>query len=143
MARALNAPFALIVISGGWPSDLIAVLLLGLTRLGAYFPSKFHQYFKPKGGLTTWFAPSDVKRAVFPEEVGILVSSSPSFVSGILVDIGPIRRLIVSVLPCLCDATSRGLQKDQAAAKALLAQHNLRPMSFPDAENGGPWTLVM
>jgi hypothetical protein len=137
VVRALNAPFPLVVVAGGWPSELIAVLSLGLTLLGAYFPSKFHRYFKPKGGLTTWFVPSDVKSTVVPEEVGILVLGSPAFICRILVEIGPTRRLIIPVLPCLWDATSRGLRNDRVAAKALLSQHNLHPVSFPDADNGG------
>ncbi len=62
---------------------------------------------------------------------------SPAFICGILAEIGPTRRLIVLVLPRLRDATLRGLWKDRAAAKALLSWHNLHPMSFPDADNGG------
>jgi hypothetical protein len=137
VVRALNAPFSLVVVAGGWPSELIAVLSLGLILLGAYFPSKFHWYFKPKGGLTTWFVPSDVKSTVVPEEVGILVLGSPAFICRIFAEIGPTRRLIILVLPHFCDATPRGLWKDQAAAKALLSCHNLHPVSFPDADNGG------
>ncbi len=120
MVQALNAPFPLVVVAGGWPSELIAVLSLCLTLLGAYFPSKFHRYFKPKGGLTTWFVPSDVKCTVVPEEVGILVLGSLAFICEILAKIGPTRRLIVLVLPCLHDAMPRGLWKDPAA-KALLS----------------------
>jgi hypothetical protein len=82
-------PFQFVVVSGGWPSELLAILSLGLPLTGAYFPSRLHRYFKPKGGVTLWFVPSDAKTTVFPEEIGLLVSGSERFIDGTIADMGP------------------------------------------------------
>jgi hypothetical protein len=123
--------------TGGWPSELMAIILLGLPLVGAYFPSRLHWYFKPKGGVTSWFVPSDVKTTVFPEGVGLLVSGSEGFIDGIMADMGPTRWIIASVVIKLRGVTLQGLCKDRALAKDLLNRHGLRPISFLDAENGG------
>jgi hypothetical protein len=66
-----------------------------------------------------------------------LVSGTKGFINGILWDIGPTCRLIISVLIRLHSATLRGHWKDCTLAKELLSQHNLHPVPFPDADNEG------
>ena len=44
VAQGLSPPFSLVVVAGGWPSKLIAVLLMGLPLMGVYFPAKLHWY---------------------------------------------------------------------------------------------------
>ncbi len=133
----LSAPFQFVVVSGGWTSELLAILSLDLPLIGAYFPSRLHRYFKPKGGLTSWFVPSDVKTTVFPEGIGLLVSGSKRFIDGIIPDMGLTRQLIASVVIKLCGMSLQGLHKDRALVKELLNRHGLHPVSFPDAQNGG------
>jgi hypothetical protein len=53
LVRGLSMPFPLVVVSGGWPSELMAIISLGLALVGAYFLSRFHQYFKPKGSVNS------------------------------------------------------------------------------------------
>jgi hypothetical protein len=121
----------------GWPSELIAVLLLNLPLLGTYFPTKFHQYFKPRGEVTLWFVPSDVNHSSFPEGTGLLVSGSASFIDRVLSGISPSHWLIASVLFWLHGSTMHSLYKDQVVAKEVLNCHNLRVVSFVDANIGG------
>ncbi len=73
VVRVLATCFPFVVVAGGWPSALMAIISLGLPLIGANFPPRFHRYFKPKCDVTSWFVPSDVKTTVFPEGVGLLV----------------------------------------------------------------------
>ncbi len=66
-----------------------------------------------------------------------MVSGSERSIGGIIADVGPTHRIIVSVVTKLCGASVQGLRKDRASAKELLTRHGLRPVSFLDAENGG------
>jgi hypothetical protein len=49
--------------------------------------------------------------------------------------VGPTRRIIASVVTKLCGMSVQGLHKERASAKELLNRHELRPVSFLDAEN--------
>jgi hypothetical protein len=98
----------------------MAIISLGLPLVGAYFPSRLHHYFKPKGGVTSWFVPSEVKTTVFPEGVGLLVSGFKRFINGIMGGVGPTRRITASVEIKLCSATLQGLCKDRTSAKDFL-----------------------
>jgi hypothetical protein len=108
----------------------MAIISLGLPLIGAYFPPRFHCYFKPKCGVTSWFVPSDIKTTVFPEGVGLLVSGSERFIDGIMKAVGPTRRIIALVEIKLCGATLRELRKGRASAKELLKRHGMHPVSF-------------
>jgi hypothetical protein len=130
-------PFSLIVISGGWPSELIAELLLDLPLLGAYFPAKFHRYFKLRGKFTPWFVPSDAKHSSFPEGTGLLVLGSSALINGILLGLGLTRQVIASVHFWLHSSTVCGLRKNWVTAKEVLNRHGLRVVSFLDCNNGG------
>jgi hypothetical protein len=125
------------VILGGWPNKLLAVLSLDFTLLGAYFPAKFHCYFKPRREITSWLTPSDVQHSYFPEGAGLLVLGSPAFINGILLAAGRLRRVFALVLLRLCGLTVRGLRKDWAAAKDVLHWHGLTVVLFLDSIIGG------
>ena len=105
VVRGLAVSFPLIVVAGGWPSALLAILSLGLPLVGAYFPSRFHRYFKPKGGVTSRFTPSALNTTSLPAGVGLLVSGSERFINGIMGTVGPTRRIIASVEISLRGAT--------------------------------------
>jgi len=124
-------------VGGGWPSALMAIISLRLPLIGAYFPPRFHRYFKPKCSVTSWFVPSDIKTTEFPEGVGLLVSGSKRFIDGIMRAVGPTHWIIALVEIKLHGATLRGLRKSRALAKELLKHHGMHPVSFLDAENGG------
>jgi hypothetical protein len=115
----------------------MAIISLRLPLIGAYFPPRFHRYFKPKCGDTSWFVPSDVKTTEFPEGVGLLVSGSERFIDGIMRAVGSTHWIIALVKIKLHGATLRGLCKSRALAKELLKRHGMHPVSFLDAENGG------
>jgi hypothetical protein len=135
--RGLEASFPFIVVAGAWPSALLAILSLSLPLVGAYFPPRFHRYFKPKGGVTSWFTPSELNTPRLPAGVGLLVSGSERFIDVIMGTVGPTRRIIASVEISLCGATLRVLRKSRASAKELLTRHGMQPVSFLDSENGG------
>jgi hypothetical protein len=130
-------PFPFVVVLGGWPSELMAIILLGFPLVGAYFPSRLHRYFKPKCGVASWFVASDVKTTVFPEGVGLLVSGFERFIDGIIADVVLTHRIIALVVTKLRGASVQGLCKERVLAKELLDWHGLHPISFLDAENGG------
>jgi hypothetical protein len=39
-------PALFVVVAGDWPGSLVSLLLLDLPIQGAYFPTKYHGYFK-------------------------------------------------------------------------------------------------
>ena len=117
---------------------MTAIISLGLPLVGAYFPPRLHRYFKPKGGVTSWFTPpSNFKTTKLPEGVGLLVSGSKQFINGIMGTVGPTGRIIALVEINLCGATRQGLRKSRASAKELLKRHGMQPVSFLDSENSG------
>ncbi len=137
VARTFTPSFLFIVVSGGWPKELLAALSLDLPLLGTYFPAKFYQYFKPRQKITSWFTPSDVQHSSFSEGAVLLVSGSPAFIDGVLSRSGRRLRVVASALLKLRGSTVRGLRKDRAAAKDVLVRHGLTVISFLDAEIGG------
>ena len=137
VVRGLAVAFPFIVVAGGWPSALLAILSLGLPLVGAYFPSRFHRYFKPKGGVTSWFTPSALNTTSLPAGVGLLVSGSKRFINGIMGAVGPTQRIIASAEISLRGGSSRLLRKNRALAMEFLTRHGMRPISFRDSENGG------
>jgi hypothetical protein len=136
---------AFIVVAGGWPSALLAgsatgnrtPVSLGLPLVGVCFPARFHRYFKPKGGVTSWSTPSALNTTSLPAEVGLLASGSERFIDRMLGTVGPTRRIIASVETGLRGATVRELRKNRASAKAVLTWHGMQAISFLDSENGG------
>ncbi len=91
VVRGLAVAFPFIVVAGGWPSALLAILSLGLPLVSAYFPSRFHRYFKPKGGVTAWSTPSALNTTSLPAGVGLLASGSARFIDGIMGTVSPTR----------------------------------------------------
>ncbi len=87
--------------------------------------------------IMSWFAPSDVQNSHFPEGAGLLVSGTPDFIDGILLDLGLTCHVIALVLFRLHSSTVRSMHKDQATAKEVLNWHDLRVISFLDSGNGG------
>jgi hypothetical protein len=133
----VNAPFSLVVLSGGWPSRLIAVHSLGLPLLGTFFPASLHRYFKPKLGASCWNTPSDIISTVFPEEVGFLVSSSLNFFEYALGLVGSVGPMIALVFLPLQGTTPKEHRKHRLVAQALLWRCGLHMAFFLDSNNGG------
>ncbi len=113
------------------------MLSLDLPLLGAYFPTKLHWYFKPRGEITSWFAPTDVQNSHFPEGAGLMVSGSPAFIDGILSDLGLTCHVIALVLFRLHGSTVRSMHKDCVTTKEVLNWHDLHIVSFLDSDNRG------
>jgi hypothetical protein len=137
VARGLTIPFPLVVVAGGWPSELIAITSLGLPLLGAFYPARLHKFFKPKAGISSWSIPSEVASISFPEGVGLLVLGSSGFIAGVLSGQPTNCQVIALVLIWFCGSTLQGLHKDRAMAKDMLSKHGLHPTFLLDADNGG------
>ena len=115
---------------------MLAVLSLGPPLVGAYFPPRFHRYFKPTGCVTSWSTPSELNSSSLAAGVGLLVSGSKRFINGIMGTVGSTHRIIASVETSLRGATLRGLRKSRASAKELLARLGMQPVSLLDSDYG-------
>jgi len=57
--RVVASPLPFVIVAGGWPSALIALLALNLPVQSAYFPARFHKYIKTsKCEVMLWKTPS-------------------------------------------------------------------------------------
>ncbi len=57
--RVVASPLPFVIIAGGCPSALIALLVLDLLVRSAYFPARFYRYIKPsKRAVTIWKTPA-------------------------------------------------------------------------------------
>ena len=80
---ASTLPF--VIVAGGWPSALIALLALNLPVQSAYFPATLHKYITPsKCEVTLWNTPSSLSYDNVSGEVIFLVSGMSAFIRGVL-----------------------------------------------------------
>lgn len=77
--RGVKSPFPVMVLAEKWPSALISVLALDLPLDAAYFPARFHQYFKPRDNVISWQAPNLFTAALMPVGTGLLLAGSVEF----------------------------------------------------------------
>jgi hypothetical protein len=57
--HVVASPLPFVIIAGGWPSALIALLALDLPIRSAYFPARFHRYITPfKCAVMIWKTPT-------------------------------------------------------------------------------------
>jgi hypothetical protein len=58
--RFITPPTSFVVVAGDWPGSLISLLALNLPIRGAFFPVRFHEYFKSsKYQVTSWKSVAD------------------------------------------------------------------------------------
>ena len=120
------------VVAEQWPSALISVLALDLPIVAAFFPARFHRYFKPRNDFMTWNATSLFTAALIPTGVCLLLSGSVGFLERTLAVLVHGQQVIISV-----DMPRRGVREDRAKAQTLLLSHGLRSVFFLDSDNGG------
>ena len=140
IVRAVDPPLPILIISGGWPSALISVLALGLPLKAAYFPSRFHQYFKPsKHQIMAWSSPLDFTSTTNLGKVCFVISGTVSFLRSILSELSGtcVARSIVSVEGSRRDATRSALRQLRFEGKHLLVEFGLRSITFNDWQSGG------
>ena len=135
--QGVKPPFSVLVLAEQWPSALISVSALDLPIVAAFFPARFHRYFKPRNDVMTWNTTSLFKAALVPTGVCLLLSGSVDFLERILVGLAHGQRLIISV-----DMPRRGVarkthREDRSKAQKLLLSHGLRSVFFLDSDNGG------
>ena len=127
----------MLVVAEQWPSALISVLALDFPIVAAFFPARFHRYFKPRNDFMTWNATSLFLATLIPTGVCLLLSGSVDFVERVLAGLEDGQRLIISV-----DMPRRGVarkthREDRSKAQTLLLSHGLRSVFFLDSDNGG------
>ena len=114
------------------------MLALDLPILGAYFPTKFHQYFKVAGGSgPIWSSTRDFRGPEGPPNVIYLIGGSVDFLHRILQGFPDHQRVIITVSWTRRGATRTGIQRSVKAGHALLALFNLRPLQLLDSAFGG------
>jgi hypothetical protein len=69
-----------IVIAAQWPSWLVTTIALDIPIQEAYFPSKYHRYFKSKNENSTWMTPLDLSSTSVDNRAVYLVSGAVKFV---------------------------------------------------------------
>jgi len=83
--RVVASPLPFVIIAGGWPSTLIALLALDLPVQSAYFPARLHKYIKPsKCDIKLWETPSAFSYDNVSGEVIFLVSGMSAFICGVV-----------------------------------------------------------
>jgi hypothetical protein len=138
--RGVVPPLPFVIVSGGWPSALIALLALNLPVQSAYFPSKLHKYIKSsKCEVSLWKTPSTFSYDNVSGEVIFVVSGTSEFIRGVLSSLPSegVERTIASVEFPL-RGTSRGVVTScRFQGRAVLVDFGLRPVDFWDRTCGG------
>ncbi len=134
------SPLLFVIIAGGWPRALIALLALDLPVRSAYFPARFHRYIKPsKRAVTIWKTPSTFSGDNASEEVIFVVSGTPAFIHAVLslMSSQGVHRTI-ALIEFPIRSTSRSLVKSQRFKGCeVLLEFGLRPVDFWDRDCGG------
>jgi hypothetical protein len=138
--RVAAPPLPFVIIVGGWPSALIALLALNLPVQSAYFPARLHKYIKPsKCEVMLWKTPSTFSYDNVSGEVIFVVSGTSAFIRGVLSSLPSegVHRTIASVEFPL-RGTSRNVVKSlRFQGRAVLVDFGLRPVDFWDRNCGG------
>jgi hypothetical protein len=136
--RLITPPTSFVVIAGDWPGSLILLLALNLPIQEAFFPVRFHDYFKSsKYQVTSWksvadfHGPEDYTTQIF------LLSGEVSFLKRVLGLLGGCQRVIGTFDVTRQDASRSTLQRHTRDGRALLTEFGLRPLVVGDAEAGG------
>ena len=111
--RVVAPPLPFVIVSGGWPSALIALLALNLPVQSAYFPARLHKYIKSsKCEVLLWKIPSTFSYDNVSGEVIFVVSGTSAFICRVLslLPSEGVQRTITSVEFPL-RGTSRGVVK--------------------------------
>ncbi len=83
--RIVPPPLPFVIVAGGWPSALIALLALNLPVQSAYFPTRLHKYIKPsKCQVTLQKTPSTFSYDNVLGGVIFVVSGTSAFIRGVL-----------------------------------------------------------
>jgi hypothetical protein len=138
--RVVAPPLPFVIVAGGWPSALIALLALNLPVQSAYFPARLHKYIKPsKCEVTFWKTPSTFSYDNVSGEVIFVVSGTSAFIRGVLSSLpseGVHRTIALVEFPLR--GTSRNVVKSLwFQGRAVLVDFGLRIVDFWDRDCGG------
>ena len=97
--RVVRPPHPFVVVTQGWPSVLVTILGMGLPLRGAFFPPRFHQYFKNplnKSGINLFYTNIQFPPVFHRKACITLVAGSCVFVEKTLAALHDTKRVLVS-----------------------------------------------
>jgi len=127
-----------VLVDEHWPSSHISVLALSLPVTAAYFPTKFHKYFKCNGNSgPAWSSTRDFRRGSADHDTIYLMSGSTDFLHRTLTALDGSKRVIVTIDWIRRAASRSSLQCSLKAGYDLLAAFTLCPLLVVDSASGG------
>ena len=137
--QRINPSCTFVVIAANWPSWLVSLIALGLPVQGAFFPARYHCYFKSKNPLSLWMPTLDLFQALVDCSAVYLVSGTVSFVRSLLPWFGErgLQRVIVSLEVQRREVSRSSLRSSRLVGNLFLREQNLHIVSFEDHTCGG------
>ena len=134
----VQLPGKFIVIAAQWPAWLVTLIALHLPIQAAYFPSKYHCFFKSKDWVTCANTFKLLETVVDPTII-YLVSGSVHFVDKLRSWFGELglQRSIISLEIHRRGSSRSEIRSARIAGSRLLQDLHLREVSFVDNECGG------
>jgi hypothetical protein len=83
----IRPPHPFVVVLQGWPSCLITLLSFRLSITAAFFPCKWHWYFKPKHNVKPWLPLDAFTTTILEGKAILIVMGDSSFLEATL-DLG-------------------------------------------------------
>ena len=122
--RLITPPTSFVVVAGDWPGFLILLLALNLPIQGAFFPARFHEYFKSfKYQVTSWHSVADFHGPGNNTTPIFLLSGGVTFLQRVLIVLVGSQRVIITF-----DVTCQG------ASHTILQRHT---RTFGRGRRGG------
>ena len=99
MLRVVRPLHPFVAVTQGWPSVLVTISGMGLPLRGAFFPPRFHQYFKNplnKSGINLFYTNIHFPPVFHRKACITLVAGSCVFVEKTLAALHDTKRVLVS-----------------------------------------------
>ena len=139
LLRVVRPPHPFLVVTQGWPSVLVTILGMGFSLRGAFFPPRFHQYFKNplnKSGIKLFYTNIQFPPVFNRKSFITLVAGSPVFVEKTLAALHNTKRVLVNVEMDRF-RSALVLKKEWKRGLQVLQRFGLRTFSLTDSKCGG------
>ena len=135
----ITPPTSFVVVAGDWPGSLISLLALNLPIQGAFFPARFHEYFKSsKYQVISWKSVADFHGTGNDTTPIFLLSGVFTFLKQVLGMLaGSQERVIITFDVTRQGASHPTLQRHTRDGCALLTEFGLQPLVVGDVAAGG------
>ena len=139
----VKAPSPFVVVAEAWPSVLISLLALKLPIGGAFFPTKFHQYFsfqQNKHEVSPWHPTLAFTSSAFAQDYVYFVSGSRDFIKRVWSKIKDCTHVIVSLELSRRERAHNTYRRAWTAGSKLFQTLGLLTESYSDRACGGATT---